>query len=983
MQHTLLRVFPLVLSLLILGGGALFAQTGSVSGTVFDSDGSTTLPGASVYLKNNPSVGAATDIDGAYLLNKVPVGTQVITVSYTGYANYDLTVEVKADANTEANATLSSAVYSGETVIVTAQALGQAKAINQQLNSDAIANFVSADKIKELPDVNAAEAISRLPGVAINRSGGEGSTVVVRGLDPKFTAISINGVRLPSTSGTDRSVNLSLISPELLSGIELFKSPTADMDGDAIGGSINLNIIKAPKERKASIKVLGGYNDITGTAQDYKATASLSQRVLKGKLGITATANVERFNRSGERINQSWGDDLVDNLDPVNNVFAQRGNNLRFREIEEIRKRQNGSLGLDFELGSKTDVTVLGIFSRTSRDRFEQEETYDPNNNRLQFTGDLQESSIDLFSGSVSTRHKLNGFNVEWGAAYSKVTGETPNRYQLLFRNEVQPAFDPGIRDRRDFPEEFYDFAQPNPEGSYLQQATSSVSGNSEGIASAFVNVEIPLQLGENVRATIKTGGKVTSIEKDRNFQERFGRLYYLIENTVFEQCLDTNAPAIAVDPTGNFYYGMSNFERDESLEFTRENGQTISQFSNLDPERIRQFQDRCGENLTQSSRFGSDNNYGLTENVYATFLQVKLKVGDKFTAIPGFRYEYSDNNYRGTRAILSGAFGEGGSVTPEERDVNYGIPLPHLHLKYKPAAWLDFRASYSTTLARPDYNYIVPATEVNLNGDITISRGNPNLDPSVSTNYDFFVTAFNGKWGLLSGGVFYKDIKDAFYPIFLEITSPEDAERFDVQDINNIDGALLTTYDNSPASSVQGFEVELQSNLNFLPEPFNGFVANLNYTRLNSETTINSRAITNSFDPILFIPIREVRTDQREVSLVGQARDIFNASLGYDWKRSLSLRVSASYQGDKISGYSQGFTKDRSNRGFWRFDAAVKKKFKNGVNLFLNLNNISDQRDINFFTSLDRETLETRDFVTSVTRYGPTATFGVEYKFQ
>ena len=228
MQHTLLRVFPLVLSLLILGGGALFAQTGSVSGTVFDSDGSTTLPGASVYLKNNPSVGAATDIDGAYLLNKVPVGTQVITVSYTGYANYDLTVEVKADENTEASATLSSAVYSGETVIVTAQALGQAKAINQQLNSDAIANFVSADKIKELPDVNAAEAISRLPGVAINRSGGEGSTVVVRGLDPKFTAISINGVRLPSTSGTDRSVNLSLISPELLSGIELFKSPTAE-----------------------------------------------------------------------------------------------------------------------------------------------------------------------------------------------------------------------------------------------------------------------------------------------------------------------------------------------------------------------------------------------------------------------------------------------------------------------------------------------------------------------------------------------------------------------------------------------------------------------------------------------------------------------------------------------------------------------------------------------------------------------------------
>jgi TonB-dependent receptor len=961
----------------------LEGQSGSVSGTVYDTDGKTTLPGASVYLKNNLSAGTASDFDGTFILINIPVGPQTISVSYTGYKTTEITVEVVAGAIATFEAVLPASVYSGETILVTAQALGQAKAINQQLNSDAIANFVSADKIKELPDVNAAEAISRLPGVAINRSGGEGSKVVVRGLDPKFTAISINGVRLPSTSGTDRSVDLSLISPELLSGIELFKSPTADMDGDALGGSINLNIIKAPKEAKASIKVLGGYNDITGTLQDYKATASVARRVFGGKLGITATGNIERFNRSGESINQSWGDDLGVLLDTAQNIFAQRGNNLRFQERLEIRQRQNGSLGLDFTPSKKTDVSILGIYSRTSRDQFIQTENYDPNNNRVQYTGEIRESSIDLFSGSISTRHKLNNLNIEWGAAYSKVTGKTPNNFDILFRNDVQPIFDSEVRERRDFPEEFYDYLTVNPEGDFLQQASSSASGNSEAIGTGFVNLELPFQVADNIRATFKVGGKVTSTNKNRNFQERFGRLLYLVENARFADFVDEGAPASAVDPSGNFYYGMSNFLQDEVLGFTRENGEEVDLLTNINPDKIRRFQELYGEDLLRNSRYGINNNYDLTENVYAGFVQLKLKFGDQLTAIPGFRYEYSDNRYAGNLAILSGDFGENGSVDREEKEVNYGIPLPHLHLKYKPKDWLDVRASFSTTLARPDYNYVVPSTLINVSNDVQINQGNADLAAAVSTNYDLFVTAFSGKWGLLSGGVFYKDIQNAFYPIFLQLNSDSLISAYNLDRIEgDIGGAELSTYSNSAGSVVKGFEIELQTNLNFLPAPFNGLVANFNYTRLNSETTINSFTEVITIDPITFTPVVEVVPFQREVALVGQARDIFNASLGYDHKRTFSARVSASYQGDKISGYSSGATKDRFNQGFWRFDAAFKKKFKSGLNLFLNLNNLSNQTDINFYTSLDRVTRESRDFVTSRTRYGATATFGAEYKF-
>ncbi len=975
MQNHTKRTVLFTLFLLFCSAAALFAQSGSVSGTVYDSDGQSTLPGASIYLRSNLSVGTASDVDGTFLLSNLPVGPQVIVVSYTGFETKEFPVTITEGEVTTLEAVISGTVYSGETVIVTAQALGQAKAINQQLNSDAIANFVSADKIKELPDANAAEAISRLPGVAINRSGGEGAKVVVRGLDPKFTAISINGVRLPSTSGTDRSVDLSLISPELLSGIELFKSPTPDMDGDALGGSINLNILRAPKERKASIKVLGGYNDLTGTYKDYKATGSITQRIFDGKLGVIATANVERFNRSGEAISQNWGDNTSVILDEEQNAALQEGNSLSYEKQLEIRKRYNGSLGLDYQIGKKSDVTLLGIYSRTTRDQFFQQERYDVNNSRLTFTPELRESSIDLYSASLSTRHQLGQVKIEWGAAYSEVVGETPNNFEMDFFNTVAP-FELSVYDsiNRGRPEEFFNFVQYKPGGTYLQEARAINSGNSEKVTTGFVNLELPFQLSSKINVTFKTGAKVTGTVKDRYYNESFEKNYYLRPNSYFGE-LAENGEGLGtplVDPTGGFYYGVENFTNDGVIGFERANGENYNFLTSFEEGRLRRFQELY-EGDFRPNRYGIVNNYDLEENVLAGFVMLKIKVGKQFTAIPGFRYEASDNTYNAAYSDLRGDFGEDGFIRDTSASVTYNVPMPHLHLKYKPYDWLDFRASYSTTLARPDFNYIVPATAISRGGDVEVIQGNSDLKASVSKNYDFFVTAFSGKWGLLSGGVFYKDITDAFYPQIIGLNNDSIAGIYGFEP-RDVTGGVLTTYQNSAESYVRGFEVELQTNLNFLPGALKGFVFNVNYTRLNSETTINSfRREVIIRPPVIR---RLVNPFQRQAALIGQARDIFNTSLGYDYKRSFSARVSASYQGDKLSGYSDGATKDRFNQGFWRFDAALKYKFASGLNLFFNVNNISNQKDVNFYTSLGER------FTTSVTRYGPTATIGAEFKF-
>ncbi|NND32346.1 MAG: TonB-dependent receptor plug domain-containing protein, partial [Saprospiraceae bacterium] len=211
--------------MLLCSAFSAFAQSGTVSGIVTDKEEGSTLPGAAVYLQGSETTGTVTDIDGQFILSGLSEGEHIVMVSFLGFVVQEVSVQISGGESVNIKVELEADVVLGQEVIVTGQALGQAKAINQQLNAESISNIVAADRIQELPDVNAAEAIARLPGVSINRSGGEGQKIVVRGLEPKFNAITVNGVRMPANDANDRSVDLSLISPEMLEGIELFKAP--------------------------------------------------------------------------------------------------------------------------------------------------------------------------------------------------------------------------------------------------------------------------------------------------------------------------------------------------------------------------------------------------------------------------------------------------------------------------------------------------------------------------------------------------------------------------------------------------------------------------------------------------------------------------------------------------------------------------------------------------------------------------------------
>ena len=261
----------LVFLLFIDGATPVAAQLSSrsaITGTVVEKSNREPLIGVNVAIKGT-SLGASTDPDGKYSIPNLKPGTYTIVYMYIGYNTLQQEIELSAGETVVQNIELEWMASELEEVVVTTQAKGQLRAINQQLADNAIKNIVSSDRIKELPDANAAESIGRLPGVSIQRSGGEGNKIIIRGLSPQYNAIEVEGVKMSGTGSGDRSVGLNIISSEMLEGIELSKSLTPDRDANAIGGIVNLKLKEAEEGFHFHLRTLGSYNGLEKSFGNY------------------------------------------------------------------------------------------------------------------------------------------------------------------------------------------------------------------------------------------------------------------------------------------------------------------------------------------------------------------------------------------------------------------------------------------------------------------------------------------------------------------------------------------------------------------------------------------------------------------------------------------------------------------------------------------------------------------------------------------
>ena len=228
-------------------------KQGTIRGRIIDAS-KQTLPGASIYIENLRT-GVTSDVNGYYTFSNLNPGTYTIKISYVGYSPVEMKITIPAGKTFEKDVVLNEGLELQE-VVVGGAFQGQRRAINSQKNSLGITNVVSADQVGKFPDSNIGDALKRISGINVQYDQGEARFGQVRGTSADLSSVTINGNRIPSAEGDTRNVQLDLIPADMIQTIEVNKVVTPDMDGDAIGGSINL-VTKNPHYKRTITATAG------------------------------------------------------------------------------------------------------------------------------------------------------------------------------------------------------------------------------------------------------------------------------------------------------------------------------------------------------------------------------------------------------------------------------------------------------------------------------------------------------------------------------------------------------------------------------------------------------------------------------------------------------------------------------------------------------------------------------------------------------
>jgi TonB-dependent receptor len=348
------------------------------------------------------------------------------------------------------------------------------------------------------------------------------------------------------------------------------------------------------------------------------------------------------------------------------------------------------------------------------------------------------------------------------------------------------------------------------------------------------------------------------------------------------------------------------------------------------------------------------------------------INLGPDITIIPGVRYQDLQTTYTAPRGLQNSSSGVGGAYLHYDTTVvvDHAYWLPDVILRYKPLSWFDVRLSYTNTLAYPDYSAIVPRIDISTGS--AISWNNFQLVPSRSTNYDAYLSFYDNSIGLLTVGGFYKQIDNLIYSWSFYISGAGALQYYppSLTGTSTPQGVYnVATYVNNPYRIKDyGIECDWQTHFWYLPSPFDGLVLNVNYTHVFSEAQY---------------PYTDTRKEGRVLTYVDtsftdrllyQPNNIFNLSLGYDYK-GFSIRVSMVSQADIFAGPNYWPQLRTTTSAHKRWDLSAKQNLPwFGLQVYGDLNNINGANDINV--------IQGSGFPQSEQSYGLTADIGLRWQF-
>jgi TonB-dependent receptor len=852
------------------------------------------LPGANVYLEGT-NIGAASNMRGVFRLNNVKPGTYTLICEYMGYEEQTMEITVSGDGQViRRDIELRSSYVTGEVVTVFGLRQGQIKALSQQRTADNIKNVVDEEQMQRFPDVNSAEVLQRVPGVSVSRDQGEGRYVLVRGTSPRMNSMKINGEILPAPEGDERAVALDVIAADQLASIEVIKAITPDMDGNAIGGSVNLRTKSALDYPGSVFNVtLGsGYNDLMGKGI-YQGGFTYGNRFGEAKnFGLMFSGSYQQSNRGSENNEMEWGseDDVLDEEIP----WALR--NVQTRDYEFQRNRMTFSGTMDYLAGEGHKFYLSGIFSRYEDSENRRRLRIRPEKGDYNSPTSITEGAVDaqlrnrdqnqtIYNFMAGGEHEFTGIRLDYRFSYSYAEEEEGHHMEAAFDLDEDPDLTLDLSDT-DNPkwttslDPGYEYDPSHFELDALEVHNNLTSDRD--ITGAF-NLEIPYALGDNP-ATFKLGGKAVLKEKKR-------------DEDIREYGWEGDDDVL-----------MSQFTSDYSKDNYLDGEYPLP--PSPDPDKIWDFYNRhkgglLEEEILYDDTFGGT--YDAKEDVFAYYGMTTVHFG-KLMVLGGFRHEITKIEYTGNEVVFDEE-GDFESVTTETNKETFSNFLPMLHFRYRVTPRTNFRAAFTTGIARPDYETLVPY-KIIVREDEEMELGNPDLIPTKSMNFDLLGEHYFQGIGILSGGVFYKKLNDIIYPSIFEMAG------------GDYDGYLVEQAIQGEKATLFGFELNWQQQLTFLPGFLNGFGIYANYTYTTSDADVSGR---------------------EGVPLPGQAGNVANFAVSYE-KGGFSGRVSMNYHGSYLDALGEDEDHDVFYDNHLQWDISLSQRLFGGMQVYaqaINLNNV------------------------------------------
>jgi TonB-dependent receptor len=857
------RALVLALALLLCGfvHRASAQEHGAIAGTVTNPNGAV-LQGAEISIQK-PSLTASTNEQGRYYINDLAPGTYDLTITYLGLDPFNKTVTVTPGQTANLDVRLQIPSEKQSVVVNAGRASAEAEAVNEERAADNLLQVMPNEVITSLPNANLADALGRLPSVTLERDEGEGKYVQVRSTEPRLTNTTVDGVNLPSEEPGVRQIKFDAIPSSLVESVQISKTLQANMEGDGIGGSVNLVTKTATDSPTIEITGLGGVTPIQGGRGNTTETATYGRRFgASKKLGFVIGGSYD------------WEGRGIDDLEPVpdENNGQTWFDGASVREYQYFRPRYGFAGSLDYRIREGSGVYARYLYSdfKNYGDRWAyQIQDNTPGASLLapqnqggtpSYDGELRNPDIQVGSLILGGNHVLNTTWYTWEANVGRSSyGHSPYS-DASFGSTLSSSnceFAPGATKDKYLPQ--------------WNQACFTEIQNPANFAMTPTSGGITRDLGTAVQLNLGVGG---SGAKQYHIGNRSAVFEYGGRFRNEHKYADTYV--LSLSPNGTL--NMSQFPN-RLVNHNYYNGGAYQLGYNVSLEDVLAYANANAGSFTSSSTQGQDPaDFSYIEQVSAGYVMNTIDFSHGMRFIVGLRAENTNLD------VHNLAFGDNNSVAPNSFSGSYYTLLPSASLRFDAGHDNYMRLIYARGLSRPDPQDIAQALSWSINGNgankYNVTFGNANLKAETGDDVDVLFDHYLKSFGIVSVGYFYKSLQNPIVTSTYQLTNylPPSAPSVDRGNY------LATQPVNAGSAWLSGLEASYLQHYTALPGFLGGLGMSANYSYIGSSTN--------------GIP---GRSDHPR--LLRDAPNVFNISPTYDEGR-YSLRMGISYNQASIYGY-------------------------------------------------------------------------------